>query len=530
VFILLPLSSDWRWMLKRKDSPWYPTAHLLRQEQAGNWNDVLQALSSALAHQLGLAASAASEMQNRAPSTKAPEGSLEAAIGAHKAGDFAKAAALYRAQLELSPDDADVRRLLGASLLQGGLAAQAMEEFDHAVQGQGEFAETWVLRGRALSELGRYAEAAQSLDRALALAPDNAKTWTDHGHALQSTGNFEQALRSFEQAAQLDPNQPQYAVHLAVTRLTLGDFERGWAGHEARLLVPELSMVPPTNCPYWDGVTPLEGRRLLVSGEQGLGDTIQFCRYAPLLAARGARVIFGAQFALQSVLRSLAGVDTLLTEGDVLPRIDLQCWLMSLPYLLHTTLESIPAQSPYLFAPRQAVERWHARLGISTDKRTAGSIRRIGIACSGNPTHNNDRHRSMSLSVLAPLVARLQTGSKTAVQWHLLQPQLPSADEPWLPRLSVYDHRAQLKDFGETAALIGCMDAIVSVDTSVAHLAGALGATLYVLLPINADWRWMTGRDDSPWYPGAKLLRQRRLDDWSGPLNELEQLLLSQPR
>jgi len=530
VFVLLPLSSDWRWMLERTDSPWYPSAHLLRQGQAGNWNDVLEKLSSELDRQLGLATGVACETQKKAASTKPSADSLEAAITAHKAGDFAKAAALYRTQLMRTPDDPDVHRLLGASLLQGGLATQAIEELDRAVNGQSQNAEIWVLRGRALAELGRYAEAAQSLHRALALAPDNAKTWTDHGHAMQSMGNIEQALGSFERAVQLDPTQPQYAVHLAVARLALGDFERGWAGHEARLHVSALSMVPPTNCTYWDGVAALEGRRLLVSSEQGLGDTIQFCRYAPLLAARGARVVLGVQTALGPVLQSLPGVETLLIEGDVLPQVDLQCWLMSLPYLLHCTLERIPAQLPYLRAPSEAVARWHARLGFSADARIAGSVRRIGIACSGNPKHSNDRHRSMSLSSLAPFIQHLHSHGGGVVEWHLLQPQVPLADEPWLRCLGICDHRQQLKDFGETSALISLMDAVVSVDTSVAHLAGALGKPLYLLLPVNADWRWMTGRNDTPWYPGATLLRQKQLDDWTGPLNELETVLLAQLR
>jgi hypothetical protein len=351
--------------------------------------------------------------------------------------------------------------------------------------------------------------------------------WTEQGHQLQDLGRPREALASFERAVQLEPGNARYRFHLSTAQLALGDYAAGWAGYEARRQVPEMRMQAAVDSPFWDGRAPLEGCKLLVCAEQGLGDTIQMSRYVQMLAKRGARVVLGAQAPLARLLRSLDGVGIVVGEGEALPSVDLQCWIMSLPHLLGTTPDSVPATVPYLHPDPARVAHWRAALeSPAAAQGPRPRPRRIGIALRGNPKQANDRHRSLALETFAAVVGdgrdwQLASG----IQWHLLQPQVAGVDEPWIERLGIVDHRPALFDLGETAALASCMDAVVSVDSAVAHLAGALGLPLYVLLAVNADWRWTSLRPDSAWYPTARLVRQTTLGDWEGPLAQLRELL-----
>jgi hypothetical protein len=283
--------------------------------------------------------------------------------------------------------------------------------------------------------------------------------------------------------------------------LSSGKYREGWSLYEARWRVKSLGLKQyyPAQRP-WLGRESLEGKRILLHAEQGYGDTIQFCRYASLVAARGAHVVLGVPGALKVLMGSLKGVAEIVAQGG-LPSVDYHCPLLSLPLALGTELSSIPAQVPYLAADGAARRRWRDRLGLHSHAR-------VGIVWSGKPSHTNDANRSLSLEALRPLAQ----GDVRVVS---LQKEVRALDQPTLdqwPEISRLGE--EVTDFADTAALVSELDLIISVDTSIAHLAGALGKPVWVLLPYAADWRWLQGREDSPWYPTAKLYRQPAPGKW----------------
>ena len=285
--------------------------------------------------------------------------------------------------------------------------------------------------------------------------------------------------------------------------LLAGDFSTGWREHEWRLKShPELQRAFVQ--PLWLGDTPLAGKTILLHAEQGLGDTLQFCRYAPLVAAQGARVVLEVQTPLVELLRDLAGIASVVARGEPLPAFDLHCPLLSLPLAFGTTLDTIPAHIPYLHAPSERMAAWQARLGATTRPR-------IGLVWSGNAGHKRDRARSIPLYALMPLF-------DLDAAFVSLQKEVRAADAAVLQQTAkIIDVSPALETFADTAALIAQLDLVIAVDTSVAHLTGALGKPLWLLLPAAPDWRWLTARDDSPWYPTARLFRQTDTRVW-GPV------------
>jgi len=445
---------------------------------------------------------------------------IHQAIAAHQAGRLDEAEAGYRAVIAHDPLVFDAQRLLGAALFQEGRAAEALPVLERALALQDDSDEVWSLHGNCQGQLGAPERAIASLERALALRPDKAEIWNSLGRQLQALGRYDAADAHYDRAVALAPQWPQYRLHRSLVRLLTGDFAGGWADWEARLQLPETAPDRVVARPQWDGVQPLAGRTLLLVCEQGLGDSIQFARYARPLAAGGARVVLGVPPALRRLVGSLDGGVMVVSDGDPLPPIDLTCPLMSLARIAGTRADTIPWPGPYLRAPADRVAYWATRL--AADGVPAPGTRRYGLVFSGNAGHGSDAQRSLALEQLAPLLA---SAGAHACQWHLLQNEVRAADEPWLQRLGLIDHRAELTDLAETAALATCLDGVISVDTAVAHLAGALGLPLYLLLAFNPDWRWMLGRTDTPWYPGAQLLRQATPGDWSGPLERLGQML-----
>ena len=319
---------------------------------------------------------------------------------------------------------------------------------------------------------------------------------------MYELGRLDEARASFDHAVGIRPNFAQAHWNRAQAMLLAGAFARGWREHEWRLAAhPELQR--PFAQPLWLGEEPLAGKTLLLHAEQGLGDTIQFCRYAPLAGARGARVVLEVQTSLVDLLRDLPGVSSVVARGDPLPPFVLHCPLPSLPLAFGTTLATIPAQTPYLRVPADRAAAWEARLGR---KRP-----RVGLVWSGNAGHRRDRSRSIPLYALMPLFDLDAT-------FVSLQKDVRAADQAVLQQTpKLVDVSAGLESFADTAALIGELDLVIAVDTSVAHLTGALGKRLWLLLPAAPDWRWLTGRDDSPWYPTARLFRQNDARAW-GPV------------
>lgn len=543
LYLLLPETPDWRWMIGRQDSPWYPSARLFRQTRADDWDAPIARLSEALCAQLQagvlveepcaaraarLPAHVKARLRRSAIAQVDIAGLIEAAARRHRGGEIGAAIEGYRAIIALDPTQFDAHRLLAAALLQAGRPGEAIGPAERALALRSDGEEPWLIHAQAHIELGSYERAVDSSERAVALGPDRADAWSAHGLALQGAGQVDEALDAFERAAKLAPADPQLRCNLGMARLLHGDFARGWKDFEARIQVPSMGMQTIAPCRPWDGREPLRGKTVLVACEQGLGDTIQFCRYAPLLAQRGARVILGVQPLLRDLLRPLGCGVEVVTVGDALPALDLHCWLLSLPQRLGTELASIPNSVPYLRASEVKRQAWRERLlAISLDRpgdTRARAVCRVGLAFSGAAVHANDSRRSIGLHAVEPLVAK---AAASGIEWHLVQTEIARDDGALLARLGIHDHRSRLRDFSDTAALMANLDAVVSVDTAAAHLAGALGRPTFILLPVVPEWRWMLERIDSPWYPTARLLRQDGPDDWAGPLARLEAELLT---
>jgi tetratricopeptide (TPR) repeat protein len=346
-----------------------------------------------------------------------------------------------------------------------------------------------------------HAERAEAACRkAILLAPESATAHLNLGFALQDQGRVEEAISSFRESSLRDPNDPKPVFGEGLAHLLRGDFAAGLDKYEARWRIGEIA---PRNFsqPRWIG-DPLSGRRILLHAEQGLGDSIQLLRYVPMVAERSGTVILEVQNSLIPLAATLPGVDLLIAQGQPLPAFELHCPLLSLPRAFATRLDSIPATIPYLQARSDRVVAWSERL-----REKAGL--KIGFAWAGNPRHRTDHFRSMPVAALAPLF------SVSGTRWYSLQVGQRSADlGPKPDHPAVIDVANALTDFGETAAAIENLDLVISVDTAVAHLAGALGKAVWLMLPFKPDWRWLLGRDDSPWYPSMRLFRQSRPGQW----------------
>lgn len=303
--------------------------------------------------------------------------------------------------------------------------------------------------------------------------------------AVKDAGRPEESIVILRQALTLHPDSPETRWNLGISLLLAGDLENGWPQYERRWDVPGLQEARRhTSVPAWDG-RELHGKRLLLWAEQGLGDTIQFVRYAGLVAKRGGRIVLQVQPELKQLFQGLPAVEALVTIDEPSPEVDAQCPLLSLPLILGTTLATIPAAVPYLTPDPRRVEGWRSRLGAD-----AGQLK-VGLVWAGRPTHINDRNRSISLAALAPL-SRIPNARFFSLQKGKAAEQAPPAG------LSLTDWTHELTDLADTAALVSHRDLIVTVDTSIEHLAGALGKRTWLLLPFAPDWRWMLGRYDSP--------------------------------
>ncbi len=355
--------------------------------------------------------------------------------------------------------------------------------------------------GVALAECNAHAEAIDCYRRAIALEPQFADAYSNLGAALADLQRYEEAMAAYQQAIAIDPECADAHWNLALCRLLLGDFERGWAGYEWRWKQDQVARFRRNYPqPLWRGEVSLAGRTLLLYAEQGLGDMLQFCRYASRVAAMGARVVQEAPPAMQSLLSRLEGVAQVIAQGATMPPFDLHCPVTSLPLAFHTNADTIPRDVPYLAADAALAAQWQHRLGAKTRPR-------VGLAWSGNLLP--DPNRSMALADALPL-----TG--VPVEFVSLQKEVRQADAPLLAtRPDIRHFGGHLRDFADTAALIETLDLVISIDTSIAHLAGAMGRPLWIMLPFSPDWRWMVNRDDCLWYPTARLFRQTAIGQWT---------------
>jgi tetratricopeptide (TPR) repeat protein len=365
--------------------------------------------------------------------------------------------------------------------------------------------------GLTLQKLDRNQEALIYFDRAIALKPDFALAYNHRGTSLSELRRFDEALASFASATAISPDYADAHWNRALIQLLIGDFAGGWAAREwGRKSVAVGFVDRQFTKPMWLGESPLAGKTILLHGDEGLGDTIQFSRYAAKVAQLGARVILEVQDALHPLLSGLEGVALCLPRtGAALPEFDLHCPLSSLPLAFGTVLATIPSAMSYLPAlPEARVREWKQRLGPQ-DKLS------VGLVWSGNPAHGNDRNRSTSLRAMSAIL------DVDARFYSLQKDPRPDDKAMLLARSDIIDLTEHLADFVDTAALISCLDLVITVDTSVAHLSGALGCPTWILLPYAPDYRWLLGRDDSPWYPSVRLFRQDERRDYAPVLARL---------
>ncbi len=421
-----------------------------------------------------------------------------AGLAYFNADRYDDAIARFDRSLQLKADQPGVLCLKGISLRRQRRYAEALEAGKRAHALAPHDPDIANSLGCILQNLGRHGEAIAVFDTAIAIRPDFADFHNHRGTSLAELHRFEEAFASFERAIALKPDFADAHWNAALFRLLTGDFERGWAAREWGRNCRAVGFVERTfAAPLWLADAPLAGRTILLHSDEGLGDTIQFCRYATMVAAQGARVLLEVDAVLQPLLAGVAGVERCLARGvDQLPAIDFHCPLSSLPLAFATRPETIPSVPSYLpTPPAERMQMWRDRLGPN------GKLR-VGLVWSGNPAHLNDHNRSVPLSALAPLL-------ELNARFISLQKEPRAADRAFLAlRPDILDLTADIFDFVDTAALISCLDLVVTVDTSVAHLSGALGKPTWIMLPFTPDYRWLLNRDDSPWYPNVRLFRQ----------------------
>jgi len=461
----------------------------------------------------------------------------------HQQGQLAQAAQLYEQVLKLQPKNFDALHLSGVAALQSGDFKRAVDQitkalkidrnnasaynnrgaayaelreldfallnYDKAIALQADFANAYNNRGNVRARLDQYELALADFDKAIALQPDYHEAYHNRGNTLSGLHRYEDALASFQRALDLNPTSAQARWNLGMCQLRVGDFANGWANSEARMQCWAKASwhdAPPET--RWTGAEPLQGKTIVLRCEQGLGDTIQFARYASLLAPMAAQVVLEVQPPLLPLLQHLPGV-TLLAQGSDLPPHDYFCPLLSLPLALKTDLSNIPPPPGHIASEAGKLAQWQSLLGPKTKPR-------IGIVWSGNPAHVDDHKRSVALSTFVQILS-------DDVDWISLHKDVRDSDLAILSKTpAIRQFGAQLHDFTDTAALCDLLDLVICVDTSVAHLAASMGKPVWLLLAYNADWRWLRDRTDSPWYPCVKLYRQTAAGDWAGVLRQVK--------
>ncbi|MGD0461136.1 MAG: tetratricopeptide repeat protein [Tepidisphaeraceae bacterium] len=446
-----------------------------------------------------------------------PEALANLASALRETKRFEEASAAARAAIQLKPDYAEAYDNLGSILFDQERCDEAVDSFRKALELKPSSAVSYNNLALALGEIGQMDEAIRACRTAVRLQGDYAGGWNSLGNLLARQGEYEEAAAAFRRAIQLEPDYALAHWNLSFIPLLFGDFETGWTEHEWRKRTNVESRPREFAQPEWDG-GELNGRTILIHAEQGFGDTIQFVRYVPAVAARGGRVVLRCPAELAALMRhSLAIAE--VVSGDDLPNFSCHCPLLSLPAVFKTRLETVATDVPYLKSPPESAARWRGLLEGGAGATRAGAIR-VGLVWAGNPRRKLDRQRSLRLEQLLPLA------TVPGIQFYSLQKGQAAQQAPNPPgNMELIDLTAKLSDFAETAGLIENLNLVISVDTAVAHLAGAMGKPVWVLLGRVPAWRWMLDRTDSPWYPTMRLFRQPVMDDWNTPIAQLAKAL-----
>jgi tetratricopeptide (TPR) repeat protein len=433
-------------------------------------------------------------------------------------GRLAESVACFERAVDLKPDDPEIHNKLGVAFLEQGRPDEAVASCRRAIELKADIPDVHYSLGNALLEQGGLDEAVLSYRRVLDLDPAYPEALNNLGVAVKQQGWLDEAVDCYRRAIDLRPAIPDVHYNLATALLARGDMALGWQEYEWRWKTPQMIKAHRSFAqPRWRGEAAAQ-QTLLIHAEQGLGDTLQFCRYAPLAAARWLRVIMQVPQPLVRLLRGLQGVDLVVADGDELPQFDFHCPMLSMPLAMRTTIATIPSAVSYLHAGSAQVMAWRTRLAGMANQGP-----RIGLAWAGNPRDDSpasaavDRRRSLASHRLAPLF------DVAGLHFFSLQKDPPAAPAD----LPLTDFMAEMNDFADTAALVTNLDLVICVDTAVAHLAAALGKPVWLLNRFDSCWRWLTGRCDSPWYPALRLYRQPQPGDWDSVLTELARDLRS---
>ncbi len=536
VWLLLPWMPDWRWMLNRDDTPWYPSMRILRQPQYRDWGSVintltqdLQALAAptsdagkrALVQANGLVEQGRVLLERNEPALAAPafwrairecptmaRAASALAITAFRAGHTHAAVMLGARACRLNPADPESWSNCGAYFKAIGDLPQALHYQTSAVTTAPTSAQAQSNLGNTLGALGRWPEALQAANQAIALSPQSAEYHYNLGIALKETAHFTEALHAFRKAQQLGGGYIKAALHESLLELLTGDLSAGWQHYESRWDQPDAKEKRSFVQPLWTGQA-LTNTTILVHAEQGFGDSFQFLRYIPLLAQRGAKVILVVQSELESIASRIDGCSQLIPSGAQLPPFDYHCPLLSLPAGFGTTLDTIPSNTPYIKPLPDKLSYWSERLGKRQKYRVA-------LVWAGRPTHGNDANRSMRLQQFEALTRHSGIECISVQKGDAL-----SQIDTLAPDCNMINLSTDIQSFEDTAAILHLVNELVSVDTSVAHLAGAVGTKVRLLLPLIPDWRWLLNRADSPWYPTFTIYRQQEKGNWSESIQKL---------
>ena len=435
------------------------------------------------------------------------------AVNLEKQGLWEPALCCYQQLTHDQPQHITAWHGLGSLLLRQRRLNEALGCYRRALMLSPDNADLWHDCAIVLRDMQRHWLALSCLWRAIQLRPHFASALNTHGMMLYELRQFDDAQADFKRARELDPHLSETYWNQAHCHLMQGQMLLGWQLYEWRQTwLSEHAKPRQWQKPQWSGEPLLPGQTILLHAEQGYGDTIQFCRYVSLVAKRGARVIFEVPDVLHSLLSKLPGVEQIIVRGDNLPAHDWQCPLMSLPLAFATTLASIPAAAGYLTIPAK-------RIAGSNKYPNKKQHPQIGFVWAGNAQHHNDRARSIPLATFQPLLSVLPA------DYICLQQPLPEHVRQTISAANIHFPDETLNDFAATASIIAGLDLVITVDTAVAHLAGAMGKAVWILLAYNNDWRWLTERMDSPWYHSARLFRQPVLGDWQSVINEVSQAL-----
>jgi len=430
--------------------------------------------------------------------------------------DYTNAIICYDQATAIKPDYAEAHCQRGFSLQKLIRYDEAIASYTQAVTINPNYADAFYNLGIVLYKSKHFDEALASYNQAITIRPDYAEAYYNRGITLQEIGVVGQAINSFKKAIALQPDYIRARWNLSLVLLLMGNFEEGWLEYESRWQNKELHGTLGARKflePLWLGKESLKDKTILLYAEQGLGDTIQFCRYTQSVSALGAKVILEVQPELVTLLNNLEGVHQIIARDSKAPEFDYQCPLLSLPLAFKTTLQNIPSL-PRITTRQDQLARWQAHLGAKVKAR-------IGIVWSGSVSHKNDHNRSFTLSTLLPYLP-------SDYEYISLQKEVRDVDKEALSEHGNIKHFGNLlQDFTDTAALCSLMDIIICVDTSTAHLAAALGMPTWLLLPYQPDWRWLLDRDDSPWYPSMKIYRQVKIGDWSSVFENVKSNLLN---